>query len=258
MIFVARSLVFLQRAKEFSVMTHFSFLKALALGALLLVSIALWQWGVAGHEQSQPPSSTPIEHTSSSDKLLTPTLAPSANDSTLSAPYDASRINADSNYYQRVDASRLYQMAPIPAGQKRHEELQIVGEAYRFALPQSWLEQPLVVLAKPDRPVTFVALDSGKFANGDVSITIRADSRGLASTTFFVTNEGRYRVLAGSPENAGPAVFYVHCMSRTMRDDLRSGRYAEGYRAEERANKKRQAAAAAELVERIRQRRTIK
>jgi hypothetical protein len=232
--------------------------KALALAALLIVSLALWQLGVAGHEQSPLQLSNPIEHTSSSAKLLTPAAARSANDPTLRAPYDLSRINADPTYYQRVDASRLYQMAPIPAGQKRHEELRIVGEAYRLVLPQSWLEQPLVVLAKPDRPVTFVALDSGKFANGDISITIRADGRGLASTTFFVTNEGRYRVLAGSPENAGPAAFYVHCMSRTMRDDLRSGRFAERYLAEVRANKKRQTAAAAELVERIRQRRTIK
>jgi len=215
--------------------------KALALAALL-ISLALWQLGVAGHE-----------HTSSSAKLLPPTAARSVN-----VPYDLSVINADSSYYQRVDALRLYQLAPVPAGQKRHEELRIVGEAYRLALPQSWLEQPLVVLAKPDRPMTFVALDSGKFPNGDISITIKADGRGLASTSFFVTNEGRYRVLAASPENAGPAAFYVHCMSQTMRDELRSGRYAKRYLAEVKANKKRQASAAGEVVERIRQRRSTK
>lgn len=232
-------------------MTRISFRHAgwkfLSLAALLIASLALLQLGVVGHR-----------HTSSSDKVLTPPTARSANDSTLTARYDLSLINADPTYYQRVDALRLYQMAPIPAGQKRHEELQIVGEAYRFALPQNWLEQPLVVLAKPGRPVTFVALDSGKFVNGENSITIKADERGLASTSFFVTNEGRYRVLAGSPENAGPAAFYVNCMSQTMRDELRSGRYAERYLAEVKANKKRQAAAAAELVERIRQRRSVK
>lgn len=118
-------------------------------------------------------------------------------------------------------------MASIPDGQKRHEELRIIGDAYRLALPQSWLEQRLVVLAKPGRPVTFVALDSGNFSNGNTSITIKADGHGLASTSFFVTNEGRYRVLAGSPENAGPAAFYVNCISQTMRDDLRSGRQTE-------------------------------
>ena len=228
--------------------------KAITLAALLIVGLAFWRLGVAGHEQSPPALSSAIKHTPSSAKLKTPTVARLAP----RAPYDLSLINADSSYYQRVDALRLYQMAPSPAGQKRHEELRIVGEAYRLALPQSWLEQPLVVLAKPGRPVTFVALDSGKFANDDISITIKADGRGLASTSFFVTNEGRYRVQAGSPENAGPATFYVHCMSQTMRNDLRSGRYAERYVAEVKADKKRQAAAAAELVERIRLRRAIK
>ena len=228
--------------------------KALSLAALLIISLALWQLGVAGHEQSPSALSSAIKYTSISANLVTPTAAPA----TLRVPYDLSLINADPGYYQRVDPLRLYQMAPIPTGQKRHEELRIVGEAYRLALPQSWLEQPLVVQAKPGRPVTFVALDSGKFTNDETSITIKADGRGLASTSFFVTNEGRYRVLAGSPENAGQATFFVHCISQTMRDHLRSGRYADRYVAEVKENKKRQAAAAVELMERIRQRRARK
>lgn len=215
-------------------MTHLSVSKFLvSAAALLIVSLA-------------------------SARLLAPTAAGSANDSSPRASYDLSRINADPSYYHRADALRLYQTASVPTGQKRHEEIQIVGEAYRLTLPHNWLEQPLVVIAKPGRPVTFVALDSGKFPNDDLSITIKADGRGLASTSFFVTNEGRYRVLAGSPENAGPAAFYVHCMSQTIRDEVRSGRYAERHLAEVKANKKRQAAAAAELSERIRQRRAIK
>ena len=226
--------------------------RLISLGALLIVGLASWELGVVGHAKSLLLLSSVINPSSSS------TAPRSANDSTLTEPYDLSLIDADPTYYQRVDALRLYQMAPIPVGQKRFEELRIVGEAYRFAVPQSWLEQPLIVLAKPGRPVTFVALDSGKFPNDDISITIKADGRGLASTSFFVTNEGRYRVLAGSPENAGPAAFYVNCISQTMSDDLRSGRYAERYLSEVRANKKRQAEAAAELAERIRQRRAIK
>lgn len=228
--------------------------KALLLSVFVIVSVALWQLGVAGREQS--PVSNSIDHASPGAKLLIPER--SANASTLTVPYDLAVINGDPSYYDRVDALRLYQFAPLPDGQKRHEELRIVGEAYRLALPQSWVEQPLVVLAKPGRPVTFVALDSGKFANDDISITIKADERGLASTSFFVTDEGRYRVLAGSPENAGPAAFYVNCMSRTTLDDLRSGRYVEQHLAEVKANKKRQAAAMADVAERIRQRRASK
>jgi hypothetical protein len=216
--------------------------KALSLAVLLIVSLAVWRLGVVGYEQS------PYA------KLLTPTAA--ASDSTQRPAYDLSRINGDVGYYHRVDANRLYEMAPIPAGQRRHEEIRIIGEAIRLAIPQSWLEQPLVVLAKPGRPLTFVALDSGKFPNGDISITVKADGSGLASASFFVTNEGRYRVLVSSPENAGPAVFQVYCMSKTMRDEVRSGRYAERYFAEVKANKKREAAAAAELAERIRQKRS--
>ncbi len=207
--------------------------KVLALTTLLFVSLAIAQFGVFG--RARP-----------------------AHETTTRARYDLALIDADATYYERVDASRLYQMAPIPTGLQRHEELRIIGEPYRLAVPQSWLEQPLTVMAKPGRPVTFVALDSGKFANGDISITIKADGNGFASTSFFVTDEGRYRVLAGSPENAGPAAFYVHCMSRAMRDELRSGRYAERRLAEAKANKERQAAAAAEMVERIRRLRASK
>jgi hypothetical protein len=108
--------------------------------------------------RADQPLSSASNDTSSSAKLLTPTAARSANDSMLREPYDLSLINADPRYYRRVDALRLYQMAPIPAGQKRHEELRILGEAYRLALPQSWLEQLLVVLAKPHYKVR--AIDS--------------------------------------------------------------------------------------------------
>jgi len=47
----------------------------------------------------------------------------------------------------------------------------------------------------------------------------------------------------------------VHCMSQTMRDEVRSGRYTERFLAEVKANKKRQAAATAEVAERIRKQR---
>lgn len=226
--------------------------KVLALVTTLVVSVMLWQLGVAQQARFRPRSSRSAEPISSSAIVESPAAADSAK---MKARYDLALIAADSTYYQRADASRLYDKAPIPAGRKRHDELLIMGEAIRLVLQQSWIEQPLVVRAKPGRPVTFVALDSGKFSNGEISITIKADAQGVASAAFFVGNQGRYRVLAASPENAGPAAFELHCISKTMRDDLRNGRYAEQYLAEQKANEKRQAAAAAELAERIRQRR---
>lgn len=229
--------------------------KVLALAATLVVSVTLWQLGIA---QQLRRSLRPAEPNSLAAIVNNPAAAGSTNEAKTKARYDLALIAADSTYYQRADAARLNDKAPIPAGRKRHDELLIVGEGIRLALPQSWLEQPLVVLAKPGRPVTFLALDSGAFSNGEITITVKADSRGLASAAFFVGNLGRYRVLAASPENAGPATFDLHCMTKTMRDDLRSGRYAEQYLDEQRANERRQAAAAAELAERIRQRRFVK
>ena len=232
--------------------------KVLTLATVLIGSLMLWQLGSAQHARFLPRPSRSTKPVSSSARVITPAAADSAKEVKAKAPYDLALIEADSTYYQRADASRLYEKAPIPAGRKRPEELRIVGEPIRLVLQQSWLEQPLVVLAKPGRPVTFVALDSGKFSNGEITITIKADAQGFASAAFFVGNQGRYRVLAASPENAGPAAFELHCLSQTMRDDLRNGRYAEQYLAEQRANEQRQAAAAAELAERIRQRRLAK
>jgi hypothetical protein len=228
--------------------------KVLALAAMMVVSVTLWQLGIA----QQAGFLRPAEPNSLAAIVKSPAAADSINEAKTKSRYDLALIAADSTYYQRADAARLYDKAPIPAGRKRHEELLIMGEAVRLVLPQSWLEQPLVVMAKPNRPVTFVALDSGKFSNGEITITVKADAQGLASAAFSVGNQGRYRVLAASPENAGPAAFEVHCISKTMRDDLRSGRYAAQYLAEQRANEKRQAAAAAALAERIRQRRLVK
>ena len=145
--------------------------------------------------------------------------------------YDLVAIKADPAYYRRADAARLYQKAPVPAGQVKHEEILIVGDPFRLALPNSWLEQPLQVRVKPGRPVTFVALDSGTFENGKTTITVPADETGLAAARFHVTNQGYYRVLAGSPENTGPAKFSLRCLAKELREDIVSGRYAQQYLA---------------------------
>lgn len=169
--------------------------------------------------------------------------------------YDLALINADPTYYQRADASRLHHRAPVPPGQKRHSELQIIGSPFRLVLPYSWTEEPLVVRAKPGRPVTFVALDSGKFANGENTITLAADASGVAATPFYVTNQGYYRVLVASPENEGPAEFAFECVTKEFRDDVASGRYGRQYQARQRAAEQRRAQAAAEVAERIRRKR---
>lgn len=215
--------------------------KVIALAAIAVCGVVLWQLGLAQQARLRPRAAAP---TSPAAVLSEQKVKPLP-------PYNLAAINSDSAYYQRADAARIHQMAPIPPGQKRHEELQIVGEPLRLALPDSWLEQPLVVRAKPGRPVTFVALDSGKFANDEITITVKADAQGLAAAKFYVPNEGEYRVLAGSPENAGPAQFGIRCVTKAFRDDLESGRYAQQYLAKQRAAEKQRIEANAKVFRRI-------
>lgn len=167
-------------------------------------------------------------------------------------PEDLTAINADPGYNKRADASQLNRTATLPYSQQQHEEILVVGDPMRIVLPHSWIEKPLVVRTKPGSPVSFEALDTGKFANGKINITVEADQSGFAATTFYVGNEGEYRVLVSSPENDGPAEFIVQCVTRKFRDDLNSGRYAQQYFARERAAEKERAWAEARVEERIR------
>ena len=145
--------------------------------------------------------------------------------------------------------------APKLAGQARFEELVIVGEPFRLALPNSWFEPALAVLAKPGRPVTFVALDTGKFVNDQPTITVMAHARGLARAPFFAFIPGDYRVVAASPENDGQAEFGIQCVTSEFRADLESGAYARRYLAREREAKERRKKAEAEVAERVRRKR---
>ena len=166
--------------------------------------------------------------------------------------YDLAAINADPGHNKRSGNSELNRTATSPYRQQRQEEILIVGDPMRIVLPHSRVERPLMVRAKPGRPVTFTAPDSGKFPNGETTITVKADGWGLAATTFSVTNEGEYRVLASSPENDGPAEFIVQCVTRKFRDDLHSGRYAQQYFARKRATDEQRTRAKARVEEQIR------
>lgn len=226
---------------------------ALVAAVTVMCSVALWQIALA-QQQHQT-------------RLVTPTLGAAAppernigprQDGERLPPYDLAAVNDDTTYYQRADASRIRQMAPIPPGQKRHEEILIVGAPFRLVLPHRWLAEPLVVRAKPGRPVTFLALDSGKFTNDANTITVRADEQGFAAARFSVTNEGYYRVLAASPENSGPAEFAMQCVTEKFHDDVESGRHAKQYQAKQRAAEERRVKAAEELAERVRRHRSVK
>jgi hypothetical protein len=147
-------------------------------------------------------------------------------------PYDLDAIQVDpAGYYGRSVPSRAWQIAPLPPGRKQHEELLIVGQRFRFVAANDPRPVPLSVRAKPCRPVTFTALDSGRFANGRISITVPADQDGCAKVDFWVGDVGDFRVLAGSPENHGPAEFTLQALLPSELHDLESGEYAKKYRA---------------------------
>lgn len=165
--------------------------------------------------------------------------------------YDLAKINADAGYYGRVDPSRTWQKAPLPEGKRWHEQLIITGRPIWEVIENAKLPEPLSVRGKPGRPVTFTALDGGRFANGANSTTIKSDANGVARIDFWVGGSGGYRVHAGSPENAGPAVFQIQAMTARELADVRSGKYARDYLAAQAAAKRQRAERARALEARI-------
>jgi hypothetical protein len=123
--------------------------------------------------------------------------------------YDPAKVAADPDYFKKADPTRVFQRADPPAGAKRHPELRLLSEPAVVTAAQNKLEKPIRVKARPGRPVTFFAPDSGLFANGEQAVTVKADKDGLAEAEFWVTNEGYYRVLVGSPESHGPLTVSV-------------------------------------------------
>ena len=136
-------------------------------------------------------------------------------------PYDLKAIEADPGYYQRVIPSRVWQQAPPPKGKVRHEELLVLSRAIQYVPRNQKLAEPIRVKVKPNRPVTFTALDAGHFANEKLSITVPADQYGYAQADFWVGDMGDFRILVGSPENQGPAEIILQSLSVKQLGELR-------------------------------------
>lgn len=180
--------------------------------------------------------------------------ASAADKPNVNAPakeFDAAAVAADADYYKKVDPSRAWQQAGAPAGKVRNEEVLIVGDPIRLTLANGQLDKPLEVKVKPGMPVTFVALDTGHFSNGEVSITVKADEKGHAQADFWVGGVGNYRVLAGSPENFGPAQFEIQAVTAEELKDIASGKYAADYLAQQAAGEQSRREAAEAVQRRI-------
>lgn len=213
-----------------------------AIAAVALAGGVLWQLTIAQQsrlKRAAEPASRSVSR---------PRPEPPGYDLAASSP----------EHSRPADTLRFKQVASLQPDQQQHEEILIVGDPFRLALKHAWLETPLAVRVKPGRPVTFVALDAGQFANGGHTITVKADESGLATTPFYVDNEGGYRVLASSPESDGEAEFSVQCVTKEFRDSVRSGRHASRYVSGQRDAEKRRAEDATAVHERIRRKRSIK
>lgn len=123
-------------------------------------------------------------------------------------PFDADAWERDPQaYLDVVEPGRAYQSAqpgpgiPVlrPIGRRFHTLLQ--GES-----------TALKVLTKPGAPVTFTSFDLGAFVNKLTTITVKADTQGIATAEFFATpgTINNVNILAGSPMATGQVEFMVY------------------------------------------------
>ena len=127
-------------------------------------------------------------------------------------PFDKSLLKPENSEaykkYLSVHApGRIYQTA-TPG--KDVPILRIVGKNFHKVKPGETVT--LSVGATPNAPVTFASSDLGSFKNGLQSITVKADSRGLARAEFKATPGASFdcRINAGCPLAAGNVRFIVN------------------------------------------------
>jgi hypothetical protein len=205
--------------------------RAVACTLLLATSAAVCGTG----QRSRPVSVTAtIAEKAGSTQSALPKPDKPSGPSFYDAPdaYDPAAIQANpAAYYARSVPSRVWQRAPTRAGEPAREHILLLVPPFRFVEDNSPRPVPIAVRAKPGRPVTFTALDTGRFANGKISVTVPADQDGYAKVDFWVGDAGDFRVLAGSPENKGPAEFTMQALPRDELQALESGKYAKEYPA---------------------------
>lgn len=127
-------------------------------------------------------------------------------------PFDKSLLKPENSeaytkYLSQHAPGRIYQIASpgedVPI-------LRVVGKDFHSIRPGECVT--LSVGAAPDAPVTFATTDLGSFKNGLQSITVKADSRGLAKAKFTATSGARFdtRIKVGCPLASGNVDFTVN------------------------------------------------
>lgn len=110
-------------------------------------------------------------------------------------------------YLNTVEPGRVWQVAQPGANVNR-----IKANTQFLHHLQQGESVSLQVKVSPKAPVTFTSFDGGSFQNLLTSITVQADSEGLASAQMTATTGvvGDVNILAGSPVDTGLIRFVVH------------------------------------------------
>lgn len=188
---------------------------ALATGALVAAGI-----GVRRAVGREPAS---IDHASPPDGALATAgtadpvpWSPSVNDPSLAEPGSAAYrrfLVHDERYFAGVDPARIHVQRPLAPGEHRRP-IEAAASRYLVGRPQEACAVPLQVKASPGKPVTFYAPDMGTFENGADTITVEAETDGLASARFrFGGSATSYRVVAASPDCTGWVIFRLEALS---------------------------------------------
>lgn len=109
-------------------------------------------------------------------------------------------------YLNTVEPGRVFQTAQPGPGIEHIKR----STNYMYTLLQGE-SVALTAEADPGMPVTFYSSKLGQFSNKLTSITVRADDKGIATTTFTASpgTYGDIDIIAGSPTREGNASYLV-------------------------------------------------
>jgi hypothetical protein len=125
-------------------------------------------------------------------------------------PFDlAAYVRDPASYLNVIEPCRIYQTGdpataePLVSPDGRNAVVLTVVPLAGHALQ---------VLTWPGYPATFTSLDRGAFQNGLTSITVQADTDGVATAQFTATAGTMewVRILAASPQAAGNVTFHIY------------------------------------------------
>jgi len=154
---------------------------------------------IAASANANAASVAEAARTGKHSERLSPLMAPS--------PFNAAAFATNPQaYFDVIEPGRVFQNAEPGLGVP---VLEVQGTASReISVGGSCV---LSVVTAPKAPVTFTTVDLGTFPNGLTSISVQADDKGIASTTYTASGGviAAVNILAGSPLASDQVNFHV-------------------------------------------------